>query len=935
MLFRSRRAQIWQGVDAKNQSCGIGIIEPGEENKKWLEERLGIVKIQECKEIKTQGAMRKLGTQLTFVVFDTLIAGRYQLKKCLVADPVQETYEAWDLEQKKPVYCTVYLPQKSIQLPDHFVSRKPKPEPGKKMPRESKEESVHPNVLSLLDEGMCKLFGIFSIYRYKYPAIYYVITQYVPAVNFTHFVSQWKRRVSPEHLCFIVQELGRILRTFHEKGMMTGNVRPHTLWIGQEEGNAGHLYLNGFSVLSPTLHQETTAHYMLRNIGRHGYPLYMAPEQISGTETDVRADYFSMGILLHELVAGKSPFYASETSEMVRKLAAWKMPERWKISANYQWFAPVLSALLPESVNTRDIDWDDFFSLVYDCYTRLTFEEGEEIAISRETRTKEEPEKIDEEDFEEEISSREVSSKKEKMHEPPKETTPPTAPKGSAKKEAKEAKEAKEEAEKPEEAEKEAKFSEQDMEFEEMPAKSVEEEELFEEWEDISPEIQEEKESTASHLKGKMTEAISHFYGFFFSKKKETEEGKPSEREEKTEDPPRQEVAPSTKEKAEDASNEEKAVDREALSPEKRGEKGDEEPEKTIESVKEKPERKAEKAEKAGKESVKEKPERKAEKAEKAGKEAEKAREKKEKEEPEPANIPPKEKEKKEEVIKVKPLEMQEEIEELTDEELQTLAVEQPVSRELKKEAKAPKEKKNKGKKTKGKDPRKLGKAGISQEEELSGGEEEALWEDLLSRDASTEEDDFEEGAVEDSMAKKSALTNESGKASQPEDDSEMMAVEEELEEEADEEFGSREKVMEVTELPIMHQLNPEIIAQLEAMDSGAYDGNRTNSGELFVQEMKEKQIEIKKQRNEALTPKEEKPKTANFPTAKKIEVKEIKTVDGFDEEGEIEWEKEFEIVQSRLTQWDDNDEDDIVGADGANSSEEEKKERDKKQERT
>ena len=42
-----------------------------------------------------------------------------------------------------------------------------------------------------------------------------------------------------------------------------------------------------------------------------GTPAYMAPEQLDGSAIDVRADLFAAGVLLFEMVAGRSPFAAA------------------------------------------------------------------------------------------------------------------------------------------------------------------------------------------------------------------------------------------------------------------------------------------------------------------------------------------------------------------------------------------------------------------------------------------------------------------------------------------------------------------------------------------------------------------------------------------------------------------------------------------------
>jgi tRNA A-37 threonylcarbamoyl transferase component Bud32 len=54
-----------------------------------------------------------------------------------------------------------------------------------------------------------------------------------------------------------------------------------------------------------------------------GTPAYMSPEQANGETLDGRSDLFSLGLMLHELVVGESPFFARDpTTSLVRVLNA-------------------------------------------------------------------------------------------------------------------------------------------------------------------------------------------------------------------------------------------------------------------------------------------------------------------------------------------------------------------------------------------------------------------------------------------------------------------------------------------------------------------------------------------------------------------------------------------------------------------------------------
>lgn len=108
----------------------------------------------------------------------------------------------------------------------------------------------------------------------------------------------------------IVAQLCTGLHFAHEQGVVHRDVKPANIWVLPD--NTIKLLDFGIARLASSS--------ITRDGNVLGTASYMAPEQIEGAAVDGRADIFSAGVVLYELVAGHKPFQADSPTGVIAKI---------------------------------------------------------------------------------------------------------------------------------------------------------------------------------------------------------------------------------------------------------------------------------------------------------------------------------------------------------------------------------------------------------------------------------------------------------------------------------------------------------------------------------------------------------------------------------------------------------------------------------------
>ena len=128
-----------------------------------------------------------------------------------------------------------------------------------------------------------------------------------------------RRRLRPHHAVAVAIGIAEGLAAAHEVGVIHRDLKPENVFLVRRPGEPEHVKVLdfGFAWILGAGDQVERPRLTTRG-GFVGTPEYVAPEQSHGALGHPAADVYSLGILLHELIAGDVPFRGGSWLETVQ-----------------------------------------------------------------------------------------------------------------------------------------------------------------------------------------------------------------------------------------------------------------------------------------------------------------------------------------------------------------------------------------------------------------------------------------------------------------------------------------------------------------------------------------------------------------------------------------------------------------------------------------
>jgi eukaryotic-like serine/threonine-protein kinase len=239
---------------------------------------------------------------MNIVAPGTEVAGRYRVVRWLGAGGMGTVVEATHLQLAQRVAMKFLLPELCSQR--DAVTR---------FLREARAavqiESEH--VARVIDVGTSET------------GVPFLVMEYLEGMDLAQLLQQQKRLPIAQAVSLIVQAADAIAEA-HALGVIHRDLKPSNLFLATRRDGTRITKVLDFGI-SKAVAESTTGGFATRTATATvmGSPHYMSPEQVrSSKSVDPRADIWSLGVILHELLAGEPPFRAESLPGVLASIVA-------------------------------------------------------------------------------------------------------------------------------------------------------------------------------------------------------------------------------------------------------------------------------------------------------------------------------------------------------------------------------------------------------------------------------------------------------------------------------------------------------------------------------------------------------------------------------------------------------------------------------------
>ncbi len=224
--------------------------------------------------------------------------GRYYIEQLLGAGGMANVYKGVDLQANRPIAVKV--------LKAEFTNNA---DLVRRFKNEAKAISLlsHPNITKVYDVSVSD-------------ELQYIVMEYIEGITLKEYMEYRARPLTYKETLHFIMQILAALQHAHDKGIVHRDVKPQNIMLLAD----GTIKVMDFGIARFSRSESHTI-----TDKAIGSVHYISPEQARGNATDVRADIYSVGVMMYEMLSGHLPFESdSPVSVAIKQISEEARPLR-------------------------------------------------------------------------------------------------------------------------------------------------------------------------------------------------------------------------------------------------------------------------------------------------------------------------------------------------------------------------------------------------------------------------------------------------------------------------------------------------------------------------------------------------------------------------------------------------------------------------------
>lgn len=164
----------------------------------------------------------------------------------------------------------------------------------------------HPNIIAVTDFGMIR------------GTMPFLVMEFVKGKSLQEILAE-EGAMKPERALELISAVASGVGAAHRQNIVHRDLKPLNIMVQDDLPVAEGLKILDFGLAKIKSGELLGSFIQAQTSGLMGSPFYMAPEQWSDEEPDARADIYSLGIILYQMLAGEVPFKGSSIPSIMKK----------------------------------------------------------------------------------------------------------------------------------------------------------------------------------------------------------------------------------------------------------------------------------------------------------------------------------------------------------------------------------------------------------------------------------------------------------------------------------------------------------------------------------------------------------------------------------------------------------------------------------------